>query len=924
MVRDGGGGKPRPELETKCVQTEPGLPTIGGASSFSNAPAPRGNGGAVTKIHDAAVGLVSSSSSDLKEEPTYEEEEEEEEEDDDGQVEEEKGKLPVILGPVGQLYGQEEEEEEEAAEENSLEGLYDDAMEIDDDELFDNGEPNDSSDRHDRSGEELAAEFLEEKPMVVESGEAKAETTPCWMCPACPMIYRRHSHFKQHMCVAHELQADDTAGLQSVDMTEEEYRKQLERVEAGKGTKRLAKSGQSAKFGEKGTRKLNNKAWAPKSFACIFTCYFCKEQFSKDHKLKVHLVLRHKSEPEGEMKKAKEELLKSKLDGCVHRCALCGNKYNSVANITRHLKDVHNMTRNQYKEEYGTSEVITRMFKCELCQREVKHTRNIIGTHMKMVHLISWKEYQEAVNKIRNGELQVNLPTPELFNCLICGVSVKYKREHLNKRHQIEEDVYEELMEKKSRGEDIAEQLPDRELFTCQVCDKESMDFKRHLQVTHQMTEDQYAEMYPMPSPRPLKQTVWDESEAKEANLSLNASSSQTEGGKSATPVRSPAAKKAKRPKNSARKSEPLSTDLLCYFGCEEGFKKDFQLYLHLKLKHGDEDPAELDKAFEAANEEIALTRRSASLFKCALCPRVYNDTGAFHGHVKSKHGMPYLDYKEKYGRCEAESNPFECQICSKVVKYDRNTVHTHLKHVHGIDWARYLDRLRKLRRGLTPDPLPQLKTVECRVCHQSVKYIKEHLRNAHKITEQEYDELFADDEEEIYKRPSKRKKDAAGDGQEASSDRESVNSDDLFLEEMGYHHQPVEPAAAKQAPLLVEVDLKAKKPPKADLATKKNTLCSVCQVSYNTRREFIEHCQVTHGMRFKTKSGVLLPAPEEAQPADHGSNKAGAADDGPLEAKRSKTFHTVDGYEIEIDSPVNDAGIRQNALSKWNKCTYR
>ena len=41
------------------------------------------------------------------------------------------------------------------------------------------------------------------------------------------------------------------------------------------------------------------------------------------------------------------------------------------------------------------------MFKCELCDKEVKHTRNIIGAHMKMVHLISWREYQEILVKLR-------------------------------------------------------------------------------------------------------------------------------------------------------------------------------------------------------------------------------------------------------------------------------------------------------------------------------------------------------------------------------------------------------------------------------------------------------------------------------------------------------------------------------------------
>ena len=83
---------------------------------------------------------------------------------------------------------------------------------------------------------------------------------------------------------------------------------------------------------------------------------------------------------------------------------------------------------------------------------------------------------------------------------------------------------------------------------------------------------------------------------------------------------------------------------------------------------------------------------------------------------------MIWREYKEQYGRCEVESAPFECKICGRVVKYDRNTVHTHLKNVHGINWAMYLDRIRRMRRGEIPEDLPAPETHECRVCN--VRYV--------------------------------------------------------------------------------------------------------------------------------------------------------------------------------------------------------
>jgi hypothetical protein len=45
--------------------------------------------------------------------------------------------------------------------------------------------------------------------------------------------------------------------------------------------------------------------------------------------------------------------------------------------------------------------------------------------------------------------------------------------------------------------------------------------------------------------------------------------------------------KRKKKPlKNLKQAPELLSTSLRCYFKCDEVFRKDYQLLLHLKLKH--------------------------------------------------------------------------------------------------------------------------------------------------------------------------------------------------------------------------------------------------------------------------------------------------------------------------------------------------
>ena len=213
---------------------------------------------------------------------------------------------------------------------------------------------------------------LEENRRDSAEEEASVE---CWLCPMCPKVYRKHSHFKQHLCIAHEMETDDVARIVSVRMTEtdffaqEEAAKRAEEDFAGPATirEKTARPGKggvdvdpaasvaaaAATLGLfQGKRNPLAKDWTPaNSFSTTFTCYFCNEQFRKDYKLKLHLMLNHKSERPEDMAKAKEELTKSKLDGCVYKCAMCGSRYNSVANFTRHIKDVHDMNRAQYREE---------------------------------------------------------------------------------------------------------------------------------------------------------------------------------------------------------------------------------------------------------------------------------------------------------------------------------------------------------------------------------------------------------------------------------------------------------------------------------------------------------------------------------------------------------------------------------------------
>lgn len=73
------------------------------------------------------------------------------------------------------------------------------------------------------------------------------------------------------------------------------------------------------------------------------------------------------------------------------------------------------------------------------------------------------------------------------------------------------------------------------------------------------------------------------------------------------------------------------------------------------------------------------------------------------------------------------------------------------------------------------------------------------------------------------------------------------------------------EPKAGKEPatkPSDLVFDKNVPKPPKQDIQDKHNKRCSSCIITFDSRRSFIEHCTIMHGMKFKTKSGQTISAP--------------------------------------------------------------
>lgn len=291
-----------------------------------------------------------------------------------------------------------------------------------------------------------------------------------------------------------------------------------------------------------------------------------------------------------------------------------------------------------------------------------------------------------------------------------------------------------------------------------------------------------------------------------------------------------------------------LASDLQCYFDCGVVFKKGHDLKLHLKFRHKDEDASELAKAFDAMEFEIALTQRSGTVFQCGLCSKTVVGWSPFWEHVR-KHGLAWQDYRDRFGKSEIQSASFQCRICHKVIKHEASCIHKHLQNLHGINWTQYLARVRGELRGIQQDPLPIVKLINCTICDLNFKDIGRHVQRKHKLTMEEYQDFQTEENANSSCPP----------------DLNQNNTDPAQVSTSSFQPLEVPQFSAQDAD---ELKRGLAKPPKDDMSNKTMKFCRVCEIEFESRKEFIQHCQFIHKVTFRNKSSwavgmTVLPSQE-------------------------------------------------------------
>jgi len=79
--------------------------------------------------------------------------------------------------------------------------------------------------------------------------------------------------------------------------------------------------------------------------------------------------------------------------------------------------------------------------------------------------------------------------------------------------------------------------------------------------------------------------------------------------------------------------------------------------------------------------------------YSCQICNKVWHYPQAARYHLDSVHKLTRAAYESQYGSCEIETRIFHCSICQRTMKCERDIIKYHLEAKHAMSLENYIDQ---------------------------------------------------------------------------------------------------------------------------------------------------------------------------------------------------------------------------------------
>lgn len=87
-------------------------------------------------------------------------------------------------------------------------------------------------------------------------------------------------------------------------------------------------------------------------------------------------------------------------NGCQYQCFLCkGQKYPEEFMFKKHILTEHNMSAEEYQNNFGDPAIVKQLHICRVCNKDVKHEYTAILNHLRVKHSMTLTEYTRTYIK---------------------------------------------------------------------------------------------------------------------------------------------------------------------------------------------------------------------------------------------------------------------------------------------------------------------------------------------------------------------------------------------------------------------------------------------------------------------------------------------------------------------------------------------
>ena len=100
----------------------------------------------------------------------------------------------------------------------------------------------------------------------------------------------------------------------------------------------------------------------------------------------------------------------SRWNKCRFKCQLCGKLSSEKRHVREHIVKIHGLTLQEYEATYGSCEIHTEYFVCLVCRAEVKHNLKNISLHLQNSHQMTANQYEDQYGRLPDSSTDQTSP----------------------------------------------------------------------------------------------------------------------------------------------------------------------------------------------------------------------------------------------------------------------------------------------------------------------------------------------------------------------------------------------------------------------------------------------------------------------------------------------------------------------------------